>query len=339
MMRAAVLRELHTTPRVEHVPEPTAAHGEVIVRVRAAALCASDLHIADGRIPTVELPLITGHELAGEIADVGPGVSGVSVGQPVTASLDVICGQCHYCQIGQTNLCLQLRRIGYELPGAHAEYVKLPARNVLPLPDGIPMTVAAAIPDAVSTVYRGLTTRGGVRVGETVLILGCGGLGIQAVQLARVMGATVFCSDLRDDKLDKARELGADLTINAARDDVVETVLKATDGLGVDVVLDVVGTEQSMKDSLKMCARGGRVMVVGFAEAAFSASFYEVLMEEKSLIGTRAATKPDIADVIELVASGRITPVVGHVFPLEDIAEAIHMLRRGEIMGRAVFEI
>lgn len=337
-MRAAVLRQFHVLPRVEEVPEPVPGPGEVVVRVRAAALCASDLSIVAGRIPTVTLPLITGHELAGEVAALGPGVTGWAIGQRVTASLDVTCQNCRYCRTGRTNLCVELRRIGYELPGAHAEYVKLPARNLLPLPDNIPFPLAAAIPDAVGTMYHALKVRAEARIGERVLIMGCGGLGIQGVQLATLLGATVFCTDVRDEKLARARELGAVLTLNPTRDDVEEAIRDATGGAGVDLVLDGVGTASSMETALRVCAPGGRVMVVGFAEATFSGSFYHVLMEEKSIIGTRAATRQDIAEVIDLVASGRMTPVVGATYPLEGIAEAMEALRRGDVMGRAVLE-
>lgn len=337
-MRAAVLREFHSFPAVETVPDPVAGPGEVVVRVRASALCASDLHIVEGKIPTVRLPFTPGHELADEIVELGRDVGEFQLGQHVIAALDVICGRCRYCLSGRGNVCPNLKRIGFELDGAHAEYVKLPARNVVPIPERIPFPQAAAISDAVATMYRAIKIQGGARLGDRLLLLGVGGLGIHGVQIARALGATVICTDVRDEKLAKARELGADLALNPLRDDVAAAVRDVTGGDGVDVALDLIGTRETMALAIDLCARGGRVVVVGYATPSFEASFYALLMQEKSIVGTRASTKQDVGEAVGLVASGRVTPVVGSLYPLEGIGEAMEALRAGMVMGRAVMQ-
>lgn len=337
-MRAAVLREFHRFPAVETVPDPVAGPGEVVVRVRASALCSSDLHIVEGKIPTVRLPFTPGHELAGEIVEVGRDVTELQTGQHVIAALDVTCGHCRYCLSGRGNVCPNLKRIGFELDGAHAEYVKLPARNTIPVPDRISFPQAAAISDAVATMYRAIKIQGRARLGDRVLLLGVGGLGIHGVQLARALGATVFCTDVRDEKLAKARELGADLALNPLRDDVPAAIRDVTGGDGVDVALDLIGTRETMTLAIDLCARGGRAVVVGYATPAFEAPFYSLLMQEKSIVGTRASTRQDVTDAVGLVASGRITPVVGSLYPLEGIGDAMEALRSGTVMGRAVMQ-
>jgi propanol-preferring alcohol dehydrogenase len=181
-------------------PIPRPGPGEVLVRVRASGLCGTDLHLLSGRQPLGELPRILGHELAGEVAELGHGVAGWQVGDRVTAAIDVTCGRCRHCRTGETQRCTAMQRIRFERDGGHAEYVTLPAANLVALPADLSYEGAAILPDAVACMYHSLIHQGGLGAGQRVLILGVGGLGIHGVQIARLSGAQVLATSRRPER-------------------------------------------------------------------------------------------------------------------------------------------
>ena len=186
-MRAVVVAGYGGSLEVQERPIPRPGAGEILVRVRASGLCSTDLHLLSGRQPLGELPRILGHELAGEVAEIGAVVEGWSVGERVTTAIDVTCGRCRHCRAGETQRCPTMQRIGFERDGGHAEYVTVPAANLVRLPPELSYDAAAILPDAVACMYHSLICQGHVGVGQTVLILGVGGLGIHKHAVAQLL--------------------------------------------------------------------------------------------------------------------------------------------------------
>src|SRR5712692_9306664 len=253
---------------VKSVPKPAPGPGEVLIAVRHAGVCGTDLHIADwdawaqGRIKP---PLVVGHEFAGEIEAIGDGVTELKVGQLVTAEGHIVCGHCLQCRTGNSHICRNTRIIGVDRDGAFAEYLAMPATNVLSL-DGIPTTVGAVMDPMGNAFHTVLTAE---IPGATVLIVGCGPIGCFAVGIALAAGAAkVIVSDVNEKRLALARQMGASVAINAARDDVVRTVLAETGGEGVDVVCEMSGVPSALHDALAAVRMGGRVQLLGIPSGA-----------------------------------------------------------------------
>ncbi len=338
-MKAAVLHRFGEQFQVENVPTPTAGAGEALVRVRASGLCASDLHIIDGDVPTVRLPFWPGHELAGEVVEVGPALPArplsVRPGDRVVSLIDVTCGTCSYCLKGATNLCRHLKRTGFERSGSHAEFAVVPAANLRPIPNGLGWAEAAIVPDAVASAHHALVTRGMAMPGEVVVVIGAGGLGLHAVQMAAGSSMTVYALDVRPDALEQAAAWGATV-VQTNIEDPVGRIRAETDGLGADLVLDHVGTEQTILQAIAICRPGGRVMVVGYHDRTFPIPSYEVMLREKAIIGTRGNVAADLDASLRLIAEGTVRPLVSRTYSLADINNAVADLRAGLILGRAV---
>lgn len=333
-MKAAVLETFHRPLAVREVALPDPGPGEVTVEVKACGLCLTDIHIMEGRVPTVRLPLVPGHELAGVIVERGPGVTDCAVGDRVAVATDVSCGHCDFCLRGESNRCLNLARIGFERNGGMAEAVNVPAANIERLAPGVPIEKAAIIADAVASIYRGLATVGGVRAGMKVAILGVGGLGIQGVKIARMLGAEVTCTDLSDAKLERARAFGAAHTINPARESFLEVARKVVGGF--DVVLDNVGIKETLRDAVSACRNGGTVVAMGYVEPALEIPSYDVVIREKRVVGSRGVSRSEFREVVRLVNSGLLDPDVGERVPIARVNEAFENLRAGRYLTRTV---
>ena len=335
-MQAAVLRRFAAPIRIEHRRDPVPEPDEVLVRVAAAGLCSTDLHIWQGKLPTVTLPRITGHEGAGTVVEVGSGVEGITIGDRVTISIYVTCDRCFHCRRGEENLCLHKVRIGFERDGSHADLVSVPAQNVVHLPASVGLDEACILPDAVACMLHAVRSRGRVQAGDTVVILGgAGGLGMQGIQLVRLYGAQVVATSRRDDKLAAAADLGA-IPVNPVEHDLLGIVQDLTDGRGADVVIDNIGLPESVDCAVSLLRRGGRVVVVGYQGERLSAPFSDLVMGEKEIVGALAATKQDLRDAVTMVAEGRLRPVVAASYPLVAINEALSRLATMDVAGRIV---
>ena len=254
-MKAAVLEAYHRPLSIREIAIPQPAFDEVMIEVKACGLCLTDVHISEGRIPTVRLPLVPGHEFAGIIVEKGLNVEDLRVGDRVTVCIDVTCGKCDFCLRAETTRCNRLVRIGFERNGGMGEYVNVPAANVEKISDTLSFEKAAVIPDAVVSVYRGMKTIGGVGLGTKVAILGIGGLGMQAIRMGKLLGAHVTCTSRNEKKLEIARSLGADQVINTKKDNFLETVRKRIGSF--DVVIDLIGIRESIHDAVAACRSGG----------------------------------------------------------------------------------
>lgn len=335
-MKAAFLREFHNGLSIEETDIPSPGYGEVLVKVRASGLCASDLHIIDGILPSVKLNFTPGHEMAGEICEIGEGVDGFTIGQHVVTAIDVTCGHCKYCLTGHTNLCRSLRRIGFERNGSHEEYAVVPKDNLFPIDASIPFEQAAIIPDAVVCMYHAIKNKGQVTAGDKVLILGVGGLGIQGIQIAKYFGAEVYATSRQDKKLEIAKQFGADAVINTAKVDLIEEIERLTHGEQCDVIFDNIGLKSSIEDCLKILRPGGKIIVVGYNDPTFEANYQELVIKEKEIIGIRGSSRADLLEAIQLVEKGIIKPHIYKTYRLEEINEALEQLRSGASLGRTV---
>ncbi len=334
-MKAAVLEEYQKPLVIREVPYPKPGPGEVTIKILASGLCASDLHLQDGRIPSSHVPYTPGHEMVGEIYELGQGVDR-PLGQRVLGFIDITCGTCRLCTSGRANLCLSLKRLGFELDGSHAQFCRLPAKNAVPISPEIPVEKAAVIPDAVACMYHAIREKGGVRAGDRVLILGIGGLGIQGIQILKYFGAEVYVTSRQDRKLEIARSFGADLCINTSRQSLAEEIRKATGGEMCDVVLDNIGITDTIEQSLQVLRPAGRVVVIGYADQEFTAVYQHIMLKEKEIVGCRASNLHELKEAVRLVEQGVIDPYIYRTYPFEQINEALDDLRGGKSLGRTV---
>ncbi len=322
--------------RFEDVPDPEPGPDEVVVRVRAVGLNHVDVDMRNGtsRLP-LELPHTLGFELGGELEEIGPSVEGLAVGDRVTPLYQVACRACEPCLAGRQQFCTALQMLGVTRAGGYAERVLVPATAVVAMPDGMSFEQAASTQTTFATAWHCLVTRANLRPGETVLVSAAGsGVGSSGIQVAKRAGAIVITSAGSDEKLALARELGADVCVNYRDENLTERVLEATGGRGVDVVLEHVGGEL-FGASLAALADGGRVVVCGgHAGEVVPLDLIELFRREWSVIGCARAGEAELRHVIELVGRGDLEPVISHVLPLEDAAEAHRLMEDRRQFGK-----
>ena len=339
-MKAAVLDRYDAPLVIREVDVPKVGPGEVLIRVRACGLCGTDLKIASGKIPRVPLPHIPGHEIAGEVFAIGPGVQGIKAGDRVAVHFYLTCGKCRYCQTNQDSLCENLRgQLGFQINGGLAEFVVAPAVNAVPLGDRVSFAQGAILADAVATPYQALRRRAGVQPGEVVIVTGAGGLGLHAIQIAKALGAKVLAVDKVESHLKKAAEMGADILLRSDQDSILEVIRQATGGAGADVVIDLVGQAETLERDLEWLRSAGKLLVVGYSpNHTFAVSSMGMVSRGLQIIGCRASTRQDLAEVIAWVEEGKILPMVEDILPLSKVNEAYERLRAGKVIGRIVLE-
>ena len=339
-MKAAIFTEqgpienLH----IAELPKPEPGPDEARVRVRAVALNHLDLFVRAG-LPGLKLvlPHIGGSDIAGEVDAVGTQVTGWRLGEPVVVNPCVWCGQCEWCVMGEESLCREFRIIGEHVHGGLAEYVVVPAANLLRVPSDYPLEQAAAAPLAFMTAWRALITQGQLRAGDSVLILGAGGgVATAAIQIARLAGATVYAASRTEGKRQAARDLGADVVLDSAADFGRE-IWALTGKRGVDVVLENVGTA-TWDRSLRCVAKGGRVVTYGATSGPqVSLDLRALFWRQYAIIGSTMANREEAAAVLRLVFAERsLRPIVDRVLPLEEIQTAHRLLEAGEQFGKIV---
>lgn len=339
-MKAIVFSQ-HGGPEVlpyKDVPEPQITATEVLVRVRAVALNHLDLWVRQG-IPGVAIPLphIPGSDVAGEVAKVGELVRRVKVGQKVVLAPGVTCGICPACVAGRDNHCRKFTNLGYMIDGGCAEFVRVPEVNCFPWPGDLSFEEAAAVPLVFQTAWHMLLARAELQPAEEVLVLGAGsGVGSAAIQIAKFFGARVIATAGSDEKLRKARDLGADETINHSTQDIYEEVRRLTGRRGVDVVFEHVGTATWDK-SVASLAPGGRLVTCGATtgyDAKIDLRF--LFARQLSLLGSYMGTKAELGTVLKLVGQRKLKPVIDRVMPLAECARAHELLEHREQFGKIV---
>lgn len=322
------------------LPDPEPGPGQVLVRVRAAALNHMDVWLRSGvgRPREFPEPFILGGDVAGDLAALGQGVSGFSVGDRVLIDPGLSDGTCQACLAGRTNLCDGFRLLGLMVNGGYAEFVAVPAMNVHAIPDHLSMEEAAAIPLTTATAYHMLVGRAGLRPGQRVLVQAAGsGVGVAAIQIAKALGAWVVTTAGSDEKVARGLELGADVGINyRAQPAFSEQVREATDGAGVDIVVDHIGPA-TFDENLKSLKRGGQLVNCGRTTGeTVELNLFQLLLNQQTIHGTFMGTKAETLEWMRLVRDGHIRGVVGETFALPDAAEAHRRMESRDFFGKLV---
>jgi propanol-preferring alcohol dehydrogenase len=335
-MRAAVVHDFTQPLRIEERPVPTPGPGQVLVRIEASGLCHTDIHAAHGDWPVKPtLPFVPGHEGVGIVEAVGSGVAAVTEGDRVAVPwLGWACGACEYCASGWETLCLQQRNTGYSVDGGYAEYVVAEAGFVGRVPDRVDPLDAAPLTCAGVTTYKAVKVSG-ARPSDVVAIFGVGGLGHLALQYARIAGATVVAVDVTEDKLELAKELGADHIVNASVESPVDVLAELG---GADVAIVTAADAGPLRQAFDSLRRKGRLVLVGLpARNEFALPVFQTVIKGIQVIGSIVGTRLDLAEVFELHAAGR-TRVVFETRQLADVNDAFAEVLRGAVPARLVFD-
>ncbi len=324
--------------REDDVPTPEPGPSEALIRVRACAVNHVDIDMRNGtsRLP-LTLPHTLGFEIAGEVAAVGDQANGVAVGDRVAPLYQIHCRKCEWCRRGEHMHCERIRMLGVQSPGGYAEYAVTPAWALIPLPESLSFEQGAAIQTTFGTVWHALVNRVGVTKGQWVLVNAAGsGVGTAGIQVAKMLGAHVIASAGSDEKLERAREIGAEATVNYRTEDLAGRVRELTDGRGVDVVMESVGGGV-LAGSLAALAKNGSVVTVGAHGGEIVPVDVILLFRHQwSLIGSVRATAEEIRHCIDLVASGQLSPLIHATLPLDLAAEAHRILENRQQFGKVV---
>jgi NADPH:quinone reductase-like Zn-dependent oxidoreductase len=320
-------------------PDPVAGPGEIVVRVHACALNPLDIFTREGMPgePT-PLPHITGGDIAGVVHSVGSGVESPHVGDRIVLNPSWGCGVCEYCRDGEVPKCIRVHMLGEMDPGGLAEYVKCPARQAIPLPASYPFEEAACLPITFGTAWRMLVTHARVRAGEDVLVHGAvGGVGLAAIQIAKLAGARVFATASTADKLERATAVGADVAINYAEDKEWDvTVRRLTGKRGVDVIVETVGAAV-WERSIRALGKGGRLVTAGATSGPIGPTDIRYLFRrEHTIQGSNGWTHNDLLTIMRLAFEGKLRPVIDRELPLERAAEGERAMERREVIGKVV---
>jgi alcohol dehydrogenase, propanol-preferring len=334
-MRAAEIPAVGAPLRLVERPVPVPGRGEVRVRVEACGVCGSDHFLqAGGFGPAVTFPRVPGHEAAGRVDALGPGVEGLAVGDQVAIYYITTPPGDRWAAAGRPNISPLVTRMGVDIDGAFAEYVVRPVEALIRPPAPVPPEVLAVLTDAVATPLHGLKRVARLRAGETLVVLGIGGLGSNAVQLGRAMGARVIAVTRSPGKQALARDLGADEVVGAADTDPVAAVRGLTGGHGPDVVIQCVGDARVDEQAIAMGGPGGRVVLIGAALEPFSVRAAEIFWRELAVLGSRGFVPDDIRDAIDLYLDGtlRVDHLLDAVRPLDEANEALGDLAAGRVL-------
>lgn len=325
--------------RHETVPDPAPGADEAVVQVHACSICGSDLHAFHGKHPRLTFPRILGHEFAGEIVAVGPGVKRFRVGERVCCDIDFPCGACGPCREGRSNICEKLKTMGFDRDGAYAEYAVVPEFNLYALPDNVSFDQASAV-QVLGISYHAVAHRVKPQAGEKIAVIGAGPVGLGAALIAQLLGAEVTITDILDYRLAKAQELGIASTFNARDADLRGRALELTSGRGFDKVVECVGglQERTVADAVDMVKRGGQITIVGtFPENRATIPIAYIKDREIDINFSRGNFKA-FAPCLELIGSGKIDPdrYISHRFPLSRAQDALRLLEARDVEAHKI---
>ncbi|MBU1625931.1 zinc-binding dehydrogenase [bacterium] len=332
-MKATVFHEPNKPLTVEELPTPKIKDNELLIKVTACGVCHTDLHYIDHGVPTFKKPpLILGHEPSGIVSQVGNSVKNFKEGDKVLLPAVLTCGVCEYCRVGRENICQNMIMFGNHIDGAYAEYVVSPAKDTFHLPDEVPLEEGCIIADAISTPFHAIKNRANAKPGDVGVFFGCGGVGINAVQVASACGISAIAVDILDGKLEWAKKLGATATINPNKvDDVGKAVRKLTGG-GADFAVEAIGRPETIELAFNCLRTGGRLVVIGYTHKNISVNAGRIMFREMEIVGSLGCRPYDYPKIIEMVRTGKIKvkELVTNKFPLEKINDAFDLMRSGD---------
>ena len=338
-MKAMVMKEWNGPYEPEERPIPEVGPQEVLIKVKACGIGYTLTNLRAGRLGG-SVPRVIGHEIGGVVEAIGAMVTTCKPGDRVCVSFYLTCGHCKWCVVGRETLCKNFGGyIGAAVDGGFAEYAKIPERNVLPIPEGVGFAEAGVTTDAVATNWHVFKERTKTKPNDIVLVVGAGGgVGIHTVQMAKVFGAHVIGVDVSDEKLEFAKEYGADEVINVNGKKMAQEVARITTGAGVDAVVDMISTRDTIEESIKSLGRGGTLVLVGVPHGLNSLKFepWRLIGDELNLTGCRCATRQEIRESLELVRRGMVKPAVPNAFPLEEANRVQQLIDQMALKGRTV---
>lgn len=336
VMKAAVVKEFKQELSIENVTIPKVGKNDILVKIKACGVCHTDLHAAHGDWPVKPtLPLIPGHEGVGEIVEVGEGITHLKVGDRVGVPwLYSACGQCEYCLTGRETLCHQQHNAGYSVNGGYAEYCLADARYVVKVPDTLDYVEAAPIFCAGVTTYKALKV-GEAKPGDWVAIYGIGGLGHVAIQYAKAMGFKVVAVDTFDEKLQLAKDLGADLTVNPKEENSAEFIQREVGGVQASICTAV--SKRAFGEAYSAVKRGGKCVAVGLPPEVMEVPIFDTVLNGISIVGSIVGTRKDLQEALQFAADGKVKTIV-ETATLDEINTVFDDLEQGKINGRIVIK-
>ncbi len=329
-MKAAIFHGSGKPLVIEDVPKPAIGADDILVKVAACGICHTDLHYLDHNTPTYKPPpMILGHEPSGHVAEAGAKVKKFKEGDRVLIPAVLTCGHCDFCRTGKENICTDMTMLGNHINGAYAEYISVPAKDICHLPEDIPLEEGSIIADAISTPYHAVVNRAQVKPGDTVVVFGCGGIGINIVQMAAAVGGSVIAVDVLDKKLEMAKEFGASAVINPTKVEKLGKEVKKMTGGGADIAIEAIGNPETIQAAFGTIRKGGRLVVVGFSGKNIEVSAGKIMFFEMEIVGSLGCRPVDYPKIIEMARLGKIKvkELVTNRFALEDINNAFDLLR------------
>lgn len=339
-MKAALFDGAHKPLRIEDMAKPAFDDDQMLVRVAACGLCHTDLHYIDHDVPTFHPPpLVLGHEISGTVAAVGRNVVNFKEGDRVLLPAVVSCGKCSLCRTGRENICESMKMYGNHIPGGYAEYVLAWASQAFHLPQSIPLEEGAIIADAITTPFHAVVNRARVRSGDKVVVVGCGGIGLNVIQFCSVAGAgRIIAVDVQPEKLELAKSLGATDTLNATEVERIDSEIRFRTQGGADVAFECIGRTETQKSALGCIRNGGTAVFVGYNPDPLEINSARIMFRELKILGSLGCRSVDYPRVIRLVELGkiRVKELVSHKFTLDRINEGLDVLRSGRAVRAIV---
>ena len=333
-MKAAIFKESNKQLYIEEIPVPEINTGEILIKVVACGVCHTDLHYIDHGVPTFKMPpLVLGHEASG-IVEIGGAI--FSKGQRVLIPAVLTCGKCKACLEGRENVCKNMIMPGNSIDGAFAQYIKVPEKDIILMPDEITLEEGCIIADAISTPYHAVVNRAKVKLSERVLVMGCGGVGINVVQIAVLQGTEVIACDIDDNKLEIALELGAKHAFNPEKTSVKD-FLKQNGGF-VDVAFEVIGKPETIESAYKSLGLTGRLCVIGYTNQNISINPAKIMFYEQEIIGSVGCRPTDYYKILDLIKEGkiRLDKLIANKYELVDINKALDELRATQVLRNII---
>lgn len=340
-MKAAIFEDFGSPLVVREIPTPKLGDREVLVKVATCGVCYSDVKVWKGLMGLVPgTPHVLGHEIAGTVAELGKNAVGVKVGDRVIVYMDDTCDQCIYCRAGRENECTKRGPlIGFARSGGYADFVQIRDVNAIKIPDNLNFDDAAPLADGALTPYHAIVDRAKVRLNQTAMLVGMGGLAMYGLQVLKLCGARVMAVSRSQSKLDMAAKFGAESVVNSKSQNVPAEAKKFGNGLGIDYVFDFVGNSETIRFDIDSARVGGQIFVVGYETGKVEVPVVRLLQTFASIEGTRAGTRKDLREILEFASRGMIKSTVSKSYSLDEANEALRLLASGEAEGRVILRV